>query len=132
MNRVSCKKWASAAVYAALLCLSTSMLAQFLIRNLYQLLPQDSVFPAIFAQLRAATIHTPVFFFLIPAYLCCLAGVQLWHKRAWRIPVVLGGVVLAVLFCALCAFFSTVNGVRFGDILLSLLNVLEKGGLDGL
>lgn len=108
------------------------MLAQFLIRNLYQFLPQESVFPAIFAQLQAASIHTPVFFFLIPAYLCCLGGVLLWRKKLWRIPVVLGGVVLIGLFSALCAYFSTVNGVRFGDILLSLLNVLEKGGLDGL
>ena len=118
---------------AAVVCYGViAVAAQMLLRNLYLLLPADSAFPAIFAQIQSAGMYTPVIPFLAAGYLGSLLLCRIWKARfGWVVAVVLIPMILAILI-ACGVFFTRVNDVRFGDILLSLLEMLEKGGLDGL
>lgn len=118
---------------AAVLCyLLLAVAAQLLLRNLYRFLPSDTAFPAIFFQLRTAAMYTPVLPFVLAGYLSCLLLSRIAKGRlGWLAAMVLIPVFLVALIAG-AVFFTKVNDVRFGDILLSLLEMLEKGGLDGL
>ena len=118
---------------AAVLCYGAiAVAAQLLLRNLYLFLPADTAFPAIFAQIQTARMYTPVIPFLLAGYLVSLLLCRVLKARfGWLAAVVLIPVILVVM--VVCGvFFTKVNHIRFGDVLLSLLEMLEKGGLDGL
>lgn len=102
--------------------------AQLLIRNLSVFLHADPQFQAIFAQLQDAKLVSPIWLLLPQTGICFLAW-RLWkedRKAGGLCFLLFGGIV--ILFCAL--YCTRVNGILFGDVMRSLLEVLMKGGLE--
>lgn len=108
---------------AAVLC------AQVLLRNLSALLSFDETFSAIFAQIATADMTSPAL--LMAALSVCMAILlhRLWQKKRLRFVAVLTGALLWLLLFFLTVLLTRVNGIRFCDVLFSLLDVLQKGGL---
>lgn len=127
------KKQQGICCLAAVFCYGLiAVAAQLLLRNIYLFLPEDTAFPAIFAQIRTAGMYTPVIPFLLAGYIVSLLLCRVLKAGfGWLAAVVLLPMIL-VAFVSCGVFFTKVNDIRFGDILLSLLEMLEKGGLDGL
>ena len=103
--------------------------AMTVLRHLEELLSFDPTFSAIFAQIAHAPM-TPGVWIPLPMALGATALVlRLWEKKAMRVAAVLWGVFAFVCLFAVHVLLTRVNGVVFCDVLLSLLDVLEKGGL---
>lgn len=104
--------------------------AALFVRHIHVFLASVPAFQAIFAQLRTAQLHGPFWLFLPAAGLCAWL---LWlDQNGKRLDAVLLGVGCWMLLLLCAVFFMRVNGILFGDVLVSLLEVLKKGGLDGL
>ncbi len=112
---------------AALLSLAVSMTARLLLRNLSLFLAADEQFAAIFSQLRTADIGTPILLLYALSLAYCFPAAKL--KR--RFAVVIGLLVFMILLL-LALYASSVNGILFGDVLLSLIDVIGKGGFEGM
>ena len=102
--------------------------AGVLIRHLSVFLSGAPQFRAIFEQLGSARIGPPVWS-LLPAWGLDLLIIRL--RRCKPLVVLLWvlwglGFLVAVICC------TAVNGILFGDVLVSLLEVMSKGGFDGL
>ena len=109
---------------------SLVLVAQVVLRNLYRFLTFDQQFYAIFAQIQSARMRSPVVFLLAATFLFSLLAIRLWERsRGGRIAAVLLGIPVWVLLVAVAVYATTVNDILFGDVLLSLLDVLQKGGL---
>lgn len=122
------REWIAVSVTSVLLWALAQLIAGCLIRNLYCFLDSEPQFQAIFAQIQNAKLSCPVWL-LIPQVLVCVLAGKLWRGgRKWGA----GGVLLLgwllILICAL--YFTGVNGILFGDVVVSLVQVLMKGGLD--
>jgi hypothetical protein len=103
-----------------------ALCARLLLQNLYRFLEFDPTFYEIFQQLRGAEIRPPVVLLTLGALGLAWVLGRLKARKFLRIPVV----TLLWLFMALAVLLLTrVNGIRFGDVLFSLLDVLGKGGL---
>lgn len=104
--------------------------AALFVRHVHVFLASVPAFQAIFAQLRTAQLHGP-FWLLLPAVGLC--AWLLWlDQNGKRLGAVLLGVGCWLLLLLCAVFFMRVNGILFGDVLVSLLQILQKGGLDGL
>lgn len=116
------KEWLRTGFFAALPALSAVLLAQLVLRNLSLFLYFDPEFSAIFAQIRDAALYTPVL-------LIALAVLLFWwiNKRKKWIAVLAVLLWLGIFFAAV--LLTKVNGIRFCDVLFSLLDVMKKGGL---
>ena len=108
---------------AAVLC------AQVLLRNLSALLSFDETFGTIFAQIADAPMSPPVAVTLLLSLGAAILLHRLWQKKPWRFAAALCGLGFGVLLFLLNVLLTRVNGIRFCDVLFSLLDVLEKGGL---
>ena len=108
---------------AAVLC------AQVLLRNLSALLSFDETFSAIFAQIATADMTSPVLLMAALSVGMAMLLCHLWRKKRLRFVAVLAGVLLWLVLYLLAVLLTRVNGVRFCDVLFSLLDVLQKGGL---
>lgn len=103
--------------------------ARLLLRNLSWLLSFDETFSAIFAQIATAAMDAPiVLLFALAAGVAALLG-YLWQKKSRRFAPVLLGVLAWLVLFVLAVLLTRVNGIRFCDVLFSLLDVLQKGGL---
>lgn len=107
---------------AAVLC------AQVLLRNLSALLAFDETFSAIFAQIATADMESPVLMAPLSVGMAILLC-RLWQKKRLRFVTVLLGALLWLLLFFLTVLLTRVNGIRFCDVLFSLLDVVQKGGL---
>ena len=123
------KPWWQIALFSALLAASAVICAQWLLRHLSLLLAFDPTFSAIFAQIQNAPMVSPIVLDLLLAF----GGAMLLH-RLWQMPkirvltAILGVFSWLVLFAA-NVLLTRVNGIRFVDVLISLVDVLQKGGL---
>ncbi|MBQ8512104.1 MAG: hypothetical protein IJ497_05790 [Clostridia bacterium] len=116
---------------AILLTLSVCALSAVFIRSIDSILAyagQDQ-FADIFSQLEDADLdpHGVIPFVLA---LCFLLVIGLLVKKIGRwavIPSVLLGIVLFVLSFAAAVWFTDVNGIRFGTVMLSLVDMIEAG-----
>lgn len=122
------KLYLFAGLFGVLLTALALIFAALLIRNISVFLQAEPQFQAIFAQIRGAELGYPVWM-VIPQGIICLLALWLWQrkKRLAGIVMVLGGGIL-MLLCAL--YFTRVNGILFGDVMVSLVQVLMKGGLE--
>lgn len=120
--------WTIAAIVVGM-GISASAIAQLLIRNLWSFLDSEPQFQQIFAQIRHGSYYTPAWLILILA--CAFACPVCKYCRKWYsiVLAVLGGILLWVLLVAVAMLTTKVNGILFGDVLFSLLDVLSKGGL---
>lgn len=123
------KHWQAALLLAAVIGVTSMLMARLLIRHLYIFLSAEPQFSAIFAQLRTASMGTPLWL-LAPAYAVSYPAVKLRRVCAPASVILCVVLWLALLLGAL--YFTAVNGVLFGDVVVSLLDVLQKGGFDGL
>jgi len=110
--------------------LLSDLLAQLFLRNLYRFLGAESQFGMIFAQLQTQPMDGR------PALIVLLCGLfwlpvwSFWAEKPGLRPVfVVLGVVVALGGFALALLETRVNDVRFGYVLFSLLELLEKGVL---
>ena len=127
MDRRS-KHFLHAGVFGVLLTALALIFTALLIRNVSVFLQAEPQFQAIFSQIRRAELGYPVWL-MVPQGGICLLASWLWQrkKQLAGIAVLLGGGIL-MLLCAL--YFTRVNGILFGDVMVSLVQVLMKGGLD--
>ena len=103
-----------------------ALCARLLLQNLYRFLEFDPTFYGIFRQLRGAQIRPPMVLLTLGALGLAWALGRLKERKVLRILIV----ALLWLVMALAVLLLTrVNGIRFGDVLFSLLDVLGKGGL---
>ena len=107
-----------------------NLLAQLLLRHLYRFLGPETQFGGIFAQL----LHQPMDG--RPALIVLILGLywlpvwSFWPEKPRLRPIfaVLGGLVALAAF-VLAVLETRVNGIRFGFVLFSLLELLQKGVL---
>ncbi len=127
MGKMLKKDWLAALLLAAVMGATSMLTARLLIRHLHVFLSAEPQFAAIFAQLRTARMGIPLWL-LAPAYAVSYPAVRLRRVCA---P---GAVILCAVFWVVllvgALYFTAVNGILFGDVLVSLLEVLEKGGFD--
>lgn len=124
------KHWLALGGITGLMTLSLVLVAQLALRNLYRFLTFDQQFFTIFAQIQSARMASPVLLLLVATFLYSLLAVRLWKRsRGGRIAAVLLGILVWVLLAVVTIYATTVNDILFGDVLLSLLDVLQKGGL---
>ncbi|MBQ2756399.1 MAG: hypothetical protein IJF27_06970 [Oscillospiraceae bacterium] len=106
--------------------------SQLLLRNISEFMGFDKTFQGIFAQIKDAQMHSPV---LIAAGLSCVFW--FWSLKSEKLSqkkwlLVLLGVAVAAVVMLISFFLTTVNGILFWDVLISLIKVFSKGGLQGL
>ena len=130
MSKLLRKDWFAAAALAMIMGGISVIAAQLLIRHLSLFLAGEPQFCRIFQQLLDARLGIPLWL-LLPAFGISWTTVKLIRgkRRFWAgCLMIFGGLLL--LLCAL--YCTPVNGILFGDVMASLLDVLGKGGLDGL
>lgn len=106
----------------ALLC------ARLLLRNLGPVLSFDPQFSAIFSQIATAKMTSPVLL-LGALALSAEYGIQYLRGRKHRILATILGIIGFLALFTLSLLLTRVNGIRFVDVLVSLIDVLQKGGL---
>ena len=116
---------------AILMTLAVCALSAVLIRSVdsFLLAAGQTEFAEIFAQLEDADLdaHGAIPFLLA---LLLLAVIALLIRKigGWAaIPAILLGALLFVLALAASVWFTDVNGIRFGTVVLSLLDLIEAG-----
>lgn len=114
---------------SATLAAVATLCAQLLLRNLSALLSFDETFSAIFAQIADAPMVPPVVLTLLSALGAAVLLEKLWHRKSRRFAAVLLGVCAGLILLAVQILLTRVNDIRFCDVLFSLLDVLQKGGL---
>lgn len=114
---------------SATLAAVATLCAQLLLRNLSALLSFDETFSAIFAQIADAPMVPPVVLTLLLALGAAVLLEKLWHRKSRRFAAVLLGVCAGLILLAVQILLTRVNDIRFCDVLFSLLDVLQKGGL---
>ena len=117
----------SVLVWAAVLTLALSAAVCLLLRNISAFLTPGTQFAAIFSQLRTAEIRPPfILLYVLSAAYCFPAS-------RWKRPAAAAvGLPAALLLLVLGMMAASVNGILFGDVLRSLLDVVSKGGLEGI
>lgn len=132
MQRLLRKDWLAALVTGLAMTFAAGLAARLLLRHISLFLSFDAQFSAIFAQIHDAKLVTPV------ALLMALAFPGAWGLRklgrcgGWKIPAGIFWVLLWLVLLVLALLLTRVNGIRFWDVVASLLDILQKGGLDGL
>lgn len=122
------KKFLTALLPPLLAGLVLNGLAQLFLRNLYIFLGVESQFGVIFAQLRHQPMDGQPALVVLICALFWLPIWSFWAEKPRLRPIFvllvvlswLGGFVLALLELQ-------VNGIRFGYVLFSLLDLLRKG-----
>lgn len=129
MEKAINRTWILAVIVAAVMAIFASVAAKLLIRNIWIFLDSEPQFQQIFAQIRHGSYDTPAWLILLLAggfaYPVC-KYCRKWYAIALA---VLGGILVWVLLMAIAMLTTKVNGILFGDVLFSLLEVLSKGGL---
>lgn len=116
-------------ILAALLCIAAILSSQVFLRNLYVVLAFDETFSAIFRQISHARIWPPVILSAVLSFCASLWTISLWSRGRRRILAVLWSILTLLVLVAGNILLSRVNEIRFCDVLISLLDVMRKGGL---
>lgn len=116
---------------AILLTLAVCALSAIFIRTIDSLLAYagEEEFAEIFSQLERADLdpHGLIPFLLALVFLLVI-GLLIRKIGRWAaIPAVLLGIVLFVLSFAAAVWFTDVNGIRFGTVMLSLIDMIRAG-----
>ena len=129
MKNIISRTWILVVVVATAMAIFVSVAAQLAIRNIWVFLDSEPQFQQIFAQIRHGSYYTPAWLILLLAggfaYPVC-KYCRKWYAIALA---VLGGILVCALLTAIAMLTTKVNGILFGDVLFSLLDVLSKGGL---
>lgn len=121
-----------ATLCAVLMTATAAVAVNLLLRHLSAFLSFDPTFAAIFAQLADADICPPWLLTLALAFACSLPAVR-WgsRSRGRTLMAVVLGLPVWILLTLVTALLTEVNSILFGDVLFSLLEILQKGGLSG-
>lgn len=122
------KEWLRIGLCAALAVAGVSVCAGLILRNLSLFLQFEPQFSAIFAQIQDAPLRMPIV--LLAAVVLSFGWVGwLGQQRKRRGLAVFCGIALWLLSVIAVVLLTRVNGIRFCDVLFSLLDVMRKGGL---
>lgn len=132
MKQLLRKKWVAVLVPAFVLTVLATLSAQLLLRSFSLFLAFDPMFSRIFSQLRHGDMDTKVLLLWVAAYAFSLLMFSLQERKQRRLMFAAGMVVFFLVLTVAAMLLTCVNGILFGDIVVSLLDVLRKGGLDGL
>ncbi len=116
---------------AVLMTLAVCALSAVLIRSMdsFLLYAGQEDFAGIFAQLEDAelTPHGTIPFLLALLFLTII-GLLIRKIGGWSvIPAILLGILLITASLAAAVWFTDVNGIRFGTVMLSLLDMIQAG-----
>lgn len=116
---------------AILITLAVCALSAVFIRSVDSILAYagEEQFAVIFSQLDDADLdpHGLIPFILALVFLLMIGFLMKKIGRWAIIPAVFLGIVLAVLSFAAAVWFTDVNGIRFGTVMLSLIGMIEAG-----
>lgn len=117
-------------LFGAVMTATIALFSWLFLSNLYHFLPFDPPFHAIFSQIADAPMTPPVLPILIFSCLYCLLGDRLSAKgRSGRVAAILIGIVVWLLLWVGAILLTKVNRILFGDVLFSLLDLLQSGVL---
>lgn len=120
-------------LFASLMSATVTLATQLLLRNLYRFLTFDQDFYQIFAQIADADMAVPVLaIFIVSFFYCMLGGHWQAAGTGGTVAAVLVGIVVWLVLWVAALFFTEVNQIRFGDVLISLLDMIQKGALEQL
>lgn len=120
------KKWFAAMLPALLMAMAAAVTAQLVLQNLFVFLSFDPQFSAIFAQIQEADMSTPVLMLSVISFLFCLPMIKKCRNKT---IMAVSSFVFWVLLTVLAVLLTTVNGILFWDVLISLLELMRKGGI---
>lgn len=126
------KNWIAALVSASVMTLTAAVTARLLLCHISLFLSFDEQFGAIFAQIRDGALKSPVLVLMAIAFPAAWGLRKMGECKRWRIPAGILWTLLWLLLLISALLLTRVNGIRFGDVLVSLLDILQKGGFDGL
>lgn len=132
MRRFVRKEWVAGLIAAAAMTFSAALAARLLLRHISLFLSFDAQFAQIFGQIHPAKLATPTLLMMAVAFPSAWGLKKLWSRRSWRIPGAILWGLLWLLLLVVALLLTRVNGIRFVDVVASLLDILQKGGLDGL
>ena len=132
MQRLLRKDWFAALLTGLAMTATAALAARLLLRHISLFLSFDPMFSGIFAQIRGGKMYTPILLRMALAFAAAFGLRKLGKRRSWRIPAAILWGLLWLVLMILAMLLTRVNGIRFGDVLISLLEILRKGGLDGL
>lgn len=117
-------------LYGTVMTAAAVLVTWLLLSNLYRFLTFDPQFHDIFAQIADAPMVPPVIPLLLLSTLYCLLGCRLAAKgRGGRVAAVLVGIPVWLLLLVGSILLTEVHSIRFGDVLFSLLELLQSGVL---
>ncbi len=117
-------------LYGAIMTVTASLASWLFLSNLYRFLTFDSQFHDIFAQIADAPMVPPVGALLILSCLYCLPAAHWTAKgRGGRLTAVLVGIPAWLLLLIGSILLTEVNHILFGDVLFSLIDLLQSGVL---
>ena len=117
-------------VFGGVMTATIALTTRLLLSNLYLFLSFDDQFSAIFAQIEDAPMQLPILLVLIASWLYCLLGDYWFGKgRGGKVAAVAVGIIVWMLLLVGTLLLTKVNTIRFGDVLFSLLDLLQSGVL---
>lgn len=115
-------------LFGAVMTATITLATWLLLSNLYRFLSFDPQFYAIFAQIADANMMPPILPVLILSCLYCRLGDRLTAKGVGgRITAVAVGIAVWLLLLVGSLLLTKVNRILFGDVLFSLLDLLQSG-----
>ncbi len=103
-----------------------SVVGQAFLRNFYRLLSFDEMFSGIFSQITDVKMTSPIIILLVIALLGVFAVIKL---RKHKVLATLAVIVLTVVLFIVAILFTKVNGILFGDVVRTLVPLLESGAI---
>lgn len=132
MRRFLRENWIAALVSASVMVLTAAVTARLLLRHISLFLCFDEQFSAIFAQICGGALKSPVLVLMAIAFPAACGLRKMGQCKRWQILTGILWMLLWLLLLVSALLLTRVNGIRFGDVLVSLLDILQKGGFDGL
>lgn len=132
VKKVLTSPWCIALGAAVAFALTLALTAQLLLRNIAAFLTSEPQLQAIFAQISTAQMSSPVLLTGLVSFLYWFAVCKFCKKKVSRIFAALGGLFLWLLLWIVSVVLTRINGIRFWDVLTSLLAAAQKGWLDGI
>ena len=131
MKQLLQKTWLAAMLPALALALLAALTGQLLLRNLSLFLSFEPMLQGIFAQLKTAAMWPSVVLLLI-AYPLQYWTLWLYRKHQRKaLPIAITACCFP-LVTVVGMLTTHVNGILFWDVVVSLLELIRKGGLAGL
>ncbi len=107
-----------------------SVAGRVFLREFYRLISFEPQFSDIFRQINTAEMRSPVFLLWIASAGCLFLLAKLWRKNTFvKVLAIVLAVIVTLVMMFVSIWFTRVNEVMFGDVVISLIPLLESGAI---